>query len=219
MKVEYVTHMGDDLMVANVARVSMDRYHKELEPSDSKLIKYLAEHKHFSPFAHPKIQLRTTMPIFIARQWEKHRVGTVRGYDLYDQNEVSRRYVDALPVFFSPETWRERPTGSVKQGSGIALENQGELTDAYNQFLDYASDFYNLFLSLNVAPEQARMVLPQSMYTMWIETGSLLYWARLVNLRKDTHAQVEIQTLASQINDIIEPLFPITWPYLMSNEL
>lgn len=217
MKAELLEVFGNDLMVSNVARVSMDKHHESFTDGDAKLIQYLATHDHWSPFAHPKVQLRLTLPIFVARQWEKHRVGAVRGYDIYDQSEVSRRYVDSDPEFFTPETWRARPEGNIKQGSGGALPPEPSMMAGtiYWKAIIYAEWAYKALLTSGVAPEQARMVLPQSMYTTWVETASLAYWARVCNLRLDAHAQVEIQDLAKQVAELIQPHFPVSWSALV----
>lgn len=218
MKAELLCTFGDDLMVVNTARVSMGKWHEEFDPqSDTRLIDYLAREGHWSPFSHPKATFRLHLPIFVARQWEKHRVGCVRGYDIYDQNEMSRRYVDDEPTFFVPDQWRSRPDGNIKQGSGEALNDIGQdlcheiLTWAHKQTLACYKDL----LDIGVAPEQARMVLPQSMHTQWIETGSLAYWARLCGLRIDAHAQREICDLATQVAEQMASAFPVSWAALM----
>lgn len=211
MNAELITHMGDDLMVANVARVSMDKHHAEFEDSDARLIHYLAKHNHITPFFHPQVQIRLKAPIFVARQWFRSVIGVGR-------NEVSRRYVDTPPEFYVPEVWRARPEGNIKQGSGGALdvEEQLVISDLYEEFLARAEQDYKMMLRLGVAPEQARMVLPQSMYTTWIETGSLAYWARIYTLRIDPHAQQESQVLARQVGEVIAPLFPVSWAALVA---
>lgn len=218
MKAELLSVYGDDLMVVNTARVSMGKWHTEFDDvADRRLINYLARENHFTPFCHPKATFRLHLPIFVARQWERHRVGAVRGYDMYDQNEVSRRYVDDEPGFFHPTEWRSRPDGNIKQGSGEALNDIGQdlcheiLTWAHKQTLACYKDL----LDIGVAPEQARMVLPQSMHTQWIETGSLAYWARLCGLRIDAHAQREINDLACQVSAQMETAFPVSWAALM----
>ena len=217
MKAELLSVFGDDLMVVNTARVSMGKWHEEFDTKDdTKLIKYLAANQHWSPFSHPKAQFRMTLPIFVARQWEKHRIGCVRGYDIYDHSEESRRYVDDTPQFWSPSEWRRRPDGSIKQGSG---ETVGCLTaEAASRLLsravEAAEDAYKGLLALGIAPEQARTILPQSMYTSWIETGSLAYWARLCNLRLDAHAQQEIRELAWQVAEQMAEKFPVSWAAL-----
>ena len=218
MKAELLSVYGDDLMVVNTARVSMGKWHTEFDDvADRRLINYLARENHFTPFCHPKATFRLHLPIFVARQWERHRVGAVRGYDMYDQNEVSRRYVDDEPGFFYPTEWRSRPEGNIKQGSGEALNDIGQdlcheiLTWAHKQTLACYKDL----LDIGVAPEQARMVLPQSMHTQWIETGSLAYWARLCGLRIDAHAQREICDLATQVAEQMASAFPVSWAALM----
>ena len=221
MKAELLSVYGDDLMVVNTARVSMGKWHTEFDDvADRRLINYLARENHFTPFCHPKATFRLHLPIFVARQWERHRVGAVRGYDMYDQNEVSRRYVDDEPGFFHPTEWRSRPDGNIKQGSGEALNDIGQdlcheiLTWAHKQTLACYKDL----LDIGVAPAQARMVLPQSMHTQWIETGSLAYWARLCGLRIDAHAQREICDLATQVAEQMAQSFPVSWAALMEHK-
>lgn len=221
MKAEYISHMGDDLMVVNAARVSMDKesldftYRKDKpKGSDEGLLEYLASAGHWTPFSHPQICMRETVPIFVARQRFKHMVG-------FTYNEVSRRYVDSEPEFYVPDVWRSRPEGSIKQGSGMETvdfktDGDGFSGADYEGFLGQATDLYNDLLRRNVAPEQARMVLPQSMYTSYYVTGSLSAWARAHKQRIDAHAQVEIQDLAKQWGDIIAPLFPESWKVLTS---
>jgi len=209
MKAEYISHMGDDLTVVNAARVSFDKESAEVSYSDQKLIKYLANHGHWTPFSHPQITMRYTVPIFVARQEFKHIVGFTR-------NEVSRRYVDDNPTFYIPKEWRSRPDGSVKQGSGERVElPYALLTQASHHWADEAKHLYKTLLDHNVAPEQARMVLPQSMYTSYYITGSLAAYARMVKQRSDAHAQVEIQELAAMVDKVIRPLFPASWAALV----
>ena len=226
MKAEYIDHMGTDLTVVNAARVSFDKEAEwanefwdenwempRLTAKDKGLINYLAKHKHFTPFTHPQITLRYTVPIFVARQEFKHIVGFTR-------NEVSRRYVDDTPEFYMPETWRSRPEGSVKQGSGKdevkETCNGHDVGQAYFEFVEDAKDFYNQLLDSGIAPEQARMILPQSMYTSYYVTGSLAAFARFVKQRTDPHAQVEIQELAKMVDKVIKPLFPVSWGALVN---
>tara|TARA_R100000687_G_scaffold81906_1_gene79816 strand:- start:648 stop:1286 length:639 start_codon:yes stop_codon:yes gene_type:complete len=210
MKAELIDFLGNDDTVVNAARVSFDKeagqYSKD---KNSKLIGYLARHGHFTPFTHAQITLRYTVPIFIARQEAKHQVGFTR-------NEVSRRYVDDEPEFFLPDNWRKRPDGSVKQGSGSNLEEHDDLAadEMYLAAVQSCENAYFYLLEQGVAPEQARMVLPQSMYTSYYITGSLAAFARFYRQRTDSHAQVEIQELAHQVGDIISPLFPVSWEAL-----
>jgi thymidylate synthase (FAD) len=214
MKAEYIDHMGSDLTVVNAARVSFDKEScwrevgepSLLYPNDEKLIGYLARHNHWTPFGHCVVTLRETVPIFVARQRFKHTIG-------FTYNEVSRRYVDDEPKFFHPIAWRSRAKNK-KQGSSDEEADIGRLD--YNLFLETCKGFYNGLLSKGVAPEQARMVLPQSMYTSYYVTGSLAAWIRAYKLRSDPHAQKEIQDLAHMWNEIINPLFPHSWKALCS---
>lgn len=214
IKADYVDHLGSDLTVVNSARVSFQKessLNEEglLPNGDTKLIAYLARHNHFTPFTHPQITIRETVPIFVARQRFKHVVG-------FTYNEVSRRYVDDAPEFFTPSSWRNRPEGSVKQGSSGTHERTNVYTHAYHIFLTDALHLYNSLIDEGVAPEQARMVLPQSMLTSYYVTGSLSAFARAYRQRSDPHAQQEIQELAMEWNRIIAPLYPVSWSALTS---
>jgi len=220
--VQYVDHMGSDLTVVNSARVSFNkvsdwdsehhwtgsREHK-LSERDGKLIKYLATHKHWTPFAHPQITLRIKAPIFIRAQLGKHQVGLV-------MNEVSRRYVSDPPSVYFPR-WRGKPTNGAKQGS----EDFMPIDDGYNTVNRHyemcvrdALQTYEELLKRGVAPEQARAVLPQGTYTEWWWTGSLAAFARVYAQRSDPHAQWECQQYAAAIGEIIAPLFPHSWAAL-----
>ena len=215
--VELVDHMGDDLTVVNSARVSFSNHKEEFEDKDEKLIRYLAKHNHWTPFAHPQITLRIKAPISIRTQFFKHKQGFV-------ENEVSRRYVDEIPDFYYP-TFRKRPTKGMKQGSDGFLECSGEgdtsggfathpLYESYKHLMFRARQVYEDLCASNVAPEQARFVLPQAMYTEWYWTGSLAAYARFYKQRTDEHAQWEIQQYADAIGKIIESLFPVSWKEL-----
>jgi len=233
LKAQLIESMGSDLTVVNAARVSFSKEsswkpverppaHKLVQPKlyqlqeqDKKLINYLAKHNHWTPFSHPQIMMREKVPIFVARQRFKHMVG-------FTYNEVSRRYVDDEPEFYRPDVWRSRPEGSVKQGSGsnsiITIGNDrdgyGDAFLIYEHYIEAATDLYNDMLTSGMAPEQARVVLPQSMYTEYYVTGSLAAWARAYKQRIDDHAQKEIQDLAEQWGSIIQPLFPESWEAL-----
>lgn len=221
IKAELISHMGSDLTVVNAARVSFSKESEwdyedgkqsncTLSTQDRKLVHYLAKHNHFTPFTHPQITIRETVPIFVARQRFKHVVG-------FTYNEVSRRYVDDTPEFFTPDTWRGRPPGSMKQGSSGSVERQGDVQVVYEGLLSFAERAYKFMLDAGVAPEQARMCLPQSMLTSYYVTGSLAAFARAAKLRLDPHAQLEIQDLAKQWDAIIGPLYPVSWEALTVN--
>lgn len=230
MKVDFIDSMGSDLTVANAARVSFDKEsswepsytgeHPEIGPvwdnklrdADAKIIRYLAKHNHWTPFGHCMAQFRVKAPIFVARQLVKHQVGLV-------WNEVSRRYVDTPPEYWFPKTWRLRPDGSIKQGSGEGADFDTTVycNDEAITAIDCADSVYQHLLDAGVAPEQARIVLPLNMMTEWYWTGSLAAWARVCKLRLDPHAQVEVQEVAKLINNYMAQVFPVSWAALMGN--
>lgn len=224
MKAELIDFMGSDLTVVNAARVSFDKasewewgddpiegYAPVLSEKDQKLIAYLAKHNHWTPFSHVMITMRETVPIFVARQRFKHMVG-------FTYNEVSRRYVSDEPSFYVPDSWRKAAENK-KQGSSDEVFDTSPLwTQSYVEVLEKCTDLYEDMIEAGVAPEQARMVLPQSMYTSYYVTGSLAAWARAYKLRTDEHAQKEIQDLAHQWGDIIGsiPELKYSWEALTS---
>ena len=203
MKVELVDWMGTDLSVVNAARVSYAKTKTEFSPQDEKLIKYLAEHEHWSPFGHASLQFRIKAPVFVARQLVKHQVGLI-------WNEVSRRYVDYEPEFYHPEQWRGKPKDSKQGSEGEVDVDQGY----YERLMNSMRVYYHLLLNSGVAPEMARMVLPQSMMTEWYWSGSLYAFARVCNLRCAKDTQLETQNIANQIDEITKQKFPISWKYL-----
>ena len=228
--VELVDAMGSDLTVCNAARVSFaketewgidedakSRLEKTgshfaqediqtLKDGDRKLIRYLAKHNHWTPFAHPQITLRIKAPVSIRTQFFKHKQGFV-------ENEISRRYVSFEPEFYTP-SWRGKPTDGAKQGSDDFISLDNEVQQNYNNALKLCMYTYNELLRSGVAPEQARFVLPQGMYTEWYWTGSLAAYARFYKQRKDEHAQWEIREYATAISELIKPLFPESWKNL-----
>ena len=207
--VQILEVMGNDLTVVNAARVSFSKESKELSEGDTKLIKYLAKNHHISPFFHPQIRMRLKMPIFIAREWFRHCVGFAR-------NEVSRRYVDSEPEVYIPTELRARDP-NLKQGSkSESIDNNQDMTLIMQKAIEVSVTTYNTMLEANVAPEVARMVLPQTMYTEFIETGSLYAYARLCKLRLDPHAQLDIRLYADAIDRLMLQHFPISWTALMA---
>ena len=161
--------------------------------------------------AHTSISIRVKAPIFMARQFVKHQIGLV-------WNEESRRYINEEPEFYKPKEWRERPS-NVKQGSGDKLQfDDCEWVDeAFIRLTDESLGVYRSMIGDGVAPEQARMILPQSTMTNWIWTGSLVAFARIVKLRTEEHAQIEAQELAIKIAEVVEPLYPVSWKALMEH--
>lgn len=207
MKAEYVDHMGTDLSVVNAARVSFAKQKTVLEAGDVGLIQYLARHNHWTPFAHTAISLRMQAPVPLRTQCFKHKQGLV-------ENEESRRYITTRPQLFMPEFFRSKPEGSIKQGSAGVHPNSPEWLALYQNQCEAAIVLYQAMIDDGVAPEQARFVLPQGVEVSWIWTGSLYAFANFVNKRRDPHAQREIQQLADQVAEIMQPLFPLSWAAL-----
>jgi thymidylate synthase (FAD) len=206
MKVELIDKMGNDLTVVNAARVSYSKTKDTFEVKDEKLIKFLAEHEHWSPFAHASMQFRIKAPVFVARQLVKHQVGLV-------WNEVSRRYVDFPPEIYKPDAWRGRPINS-KQGSAGEVKLDPTLQHVYETAMEQCLILYNSFIDKGIAPEQARMVLPQSMMTEWYWSGTVYAFARVCNLRCKPDTQKETQDVANKIHELADEAFPYCWKYL-----
>lgn len=227
MEVTYIDHMGSDLSVVNAARVSFGKqsewdvydYDEEVHiesrsitlipkrrllDRDRKLISYLAKHKHMSPFGHAFASFHVKAPIFVARQLVKHK--------FLRWNEISRRYVDSEPEFYVPEVWRGRSEDK-KQGS----EGVVEVDELYqHQALLEVKEYYHSLLEAGVAPEQARMVLPQSVYTEWYWSGSLDAFADMCKLRCADDTQYESRVVADKISEVMSDLFPVSWKELMN---
>ena len=202
MKVRLVDHMGSDLSIVNAARVSFAKEHKEFDDvADTKLINYLAKHNHWSPFGHGSLQFAISAPVFVARQLVKHQVGLV-------WNEVSRRYVDDEPEFYTPTEWRKSAENK-KQGSSDETVEYSVLP-AYT----FAKQCYENMLRMDIAPEMARMVLPQSMMTEWYWSGTLYAFARVCNLRCKPDAQKETRDVGWGIDKHARKLFPASWKAL-----
>lgn len=180
---------------------------KVLSNKDKRLINYLTKHGHYSPFGHCFLSFRVTAPVFVARQLVKH--------EYLRMNEVSRRYVDSTPEFYTPDSWRTRAANK-KQGSAEDLDEytQEELNCNRDWFLETAILEYERKLSMGVAPEQARMDLPQSMMTSWYWSGSLDAFANMYNLRIKEDTQYETRLVAKSIGNIIQTYFPTSWKAL-----
>ena len=236
----YIDHMGSDLSVVNAARVSFgkksewethtweywDNEDKEAEGSvwytekdlserDTKLVKYLAKHKHLSPFGHAFASFHVKAPIFVARQLVKHK--------FLRWNEISRRYVDDEPEFYNPDVWRGRSEDK-KQGSegeittSCVIDSSGEYTHPKFAAMDVNDTSFVIYRSMiraGVAPEQARMVLPQSTMTEWYWSGSLDAFASMCKLRCASDTQYESRIVADQISDVMRDLFPVSWDALL----
>ena len=207
--VELLETFGDDLTVVNAARVSFDKVSHELTEGDKKLIHYLAKHDHVSPFFQPQVRFRLKMPIFVLREYFRHQIGLSR-------NEVSRRYVDTVPECWvpQPDEIRERDP-KLKQGSkSTAVQESDEVWNLMNDQVQSSLRTYDELLKKGVAPEIARAILPQSMYSLVYETGSLAAYARICNLRLDPTAQKEIRNYATIIDTLMQQAFPVSWEAL-----
>jgi len=203
MDVNLIDYMGSDLSVVNAARVSFGKYHGIFdEDKDSRLIKYLARHKHMSPFGHSFATFHVSAPIFVARQLVKHK--------FLRWNEISRRYVDDEPKFYIPEVWRGR-SDDKKQGSQGLSKSQYFPSVYTKEITDKALEDYKKMLMQGVTPEQARMVLPQNTMTEWYWSGSLDALADMCNLRCTRDTQLETKIIADNIDDIMRGLYPISW--------
>ena len=246
MKVQLVDYMGSDLSVVNSARVSFNKKSEQesteikkidfygsgetlvtlptLNKRDEKLIRYLARHNHWTPFAHTCITFHIKAPMFVARQLQKHQIGLV-------WNEVSRRYIKEEPEFYIPEEWRYQ-ADNVKQGSSDECIKTDyldtKIKKEYNKEHDLLDDLvltpseiaedskstYKALLDIGICPEQARMVLPQNTYTEWYWTGSLFAFARVCKLRCAKDTQKETRNIANEILSLCSEIYPVSWKYL-----
>jgi len=233
IKTTYVDHMGTDLSVVNAARVSFGKKSEALGMSgvegqpmtpilndpDKKLINYLAKHKHMSPFGHAFVTFHVKAPIFVARQLVKHK--------FLRWNEISRRYVDDKPTYYYPDEWRGR-SADKKQGSegvvdlstivdspyNTAILGSGNMDGHVIEISEWLLETYKTLVRNGVAPEQARMVLPQSTMTEWYWSGSLDAFADMCILRCKEDTQLETARAAQCISQAMQNLFPISWEAL-----
>jgi len=191
-------YMGTDLSVVNAARVSFGKETEEFNTSDANLIKFLAKHRHMSPFGHCFATFHVKAPIFVARQLVKHK--------FLRWNEISRRYVDSKPEFYEPDEWRGKSEDKKQGSDGVVSVYMDQDMQWHRQLVAYENLINN-----GVCPEQARMVLPQSMMTEWYWSGSLDAFADMCNLRCSGDTQLETRLVANQICDSMKELFPVSW--------
>ena len=204
ISVTYINHMGSDLTVVNAARVSFGKEQESFDAEkDSRLIRYLARHRHTSPFGHCFASFHVRAPVFVARQLVKHK--------FLRWNEISRRYVDEEPEFYVPDVWRGRSEDKKQGSDGVIKDIRPSV--ARNMVEDCHQN-YNYLLAKGVAPEQARMVLPQSMMTEWYWSGSLDAFADMCQLRCAHDTQQESREVAMQLSEHMEKLFPVSWDAL-----
>lgn len=208
--VELIDYMGSDATVVNSARVSLGASIDETQPlreQDKRLIKFLAKNNHITPFFHPILRFRLTMPIYIAREWYRHNIGLAR-------NEISRRYVTIGVECFLADEIRERHPNKKQGSKDTSVENNEECRDIMRKSMEASMTSYRELLKNNVAPEIARSILPQAMMTSFIETGSLAAYARIYKLRADPNSQLEIQLYAKAIGNLIKERYPVSWAAL-----
>ncbi|MDE3023394.1 MAG: FAD-dependent thymidylate synthase [Pseudomonadota bacterium] len=224
IEVKYIDHMGSDLSIVNAARVSFDKvsewsdefvlggvdehgefYNRKLKDADSKLIKYLAKHKHKSPFNHTFATVKVKAPVFVSRQLVKHK--------FMPWNEESRRYINTEPEFYFPDVYR-KAAENVKQGSSNEPIKFIDLVAA-EQSVNNSLEVYRLMLQNEVCNEQARMFLPQNMMVNWYWSGTLGAFADMLVLRLDTHTQAETRIVAEKIRDILMEHFPVSLTALL----
>ena len=198
--VSYVDHMGSDINIVNAARVSFAKEVTQFNlESDTRLLNYLAKHNHWSPFAHTCITVRCKVPLFLARQLVKHQVGG-------SYNEESRRYIDIEPEFWLPSVVHTRPVNA-KQGSGEVHPDSDLVIKYMKEHSFLCLRTYNEMLRADVAPEEARMVLPLNTMTNFIWTGSLLFFRRVIEQREDAHAQLAAQEFAVKLKEVVKPIY------------
>jgi thymidylate synthase (FAD) len=200
----------DEALVVNAARVSFNKRIKQLGERDDKLLNFLARNDHWTPYGHPHVTFRVAAPLFVARQLGKHQVGFV-------WNEVSRRYVDVEPSYYRA-AWRWRSPDKKQGSAGLVRGWRRRLADAAaGVALAATHGAYRALLRLGVAPELARVVLPQATMTEWFWTGSLYGWARVVRLRRASDAQAEAGDVAALIDEHLRELYPLSWPKLVDD--
>ena len=224
MNVTLVDKMGNDLSVVNAARVSFGKKKEKFDDKDKKLIGYLARHNHWTPFGHVSLQFHIVAPVFVARQLVKHQVGLV-------WNEISRRYVDSDPEYYTPEKWRLKASNKKQGSSDEFYYNEVVTKDAfdpsipspggnpyempsYKYICEQARIAYNSMINIGICPEQARRILPQSMMTAWYWTRPLMAFARVCNLRCKPDTQLETQWIADKIDKLAVEVAPVSWEQL-----
>jgi thymidylate synthase (FAD) len=210
--IEVIDHLGNDLTVANSARVSFGKRKKKYDKSDERLVRYLAKHKHFSPFRHLIVQFHIKAPEFVMRQWYKHVVGieTTSSSLTKDHawNEISGRYVP-VEEYYIPENWRQQSEDS-KQASVGSVKEQEEATETYAEAIQVGKHYYEKLLELDVAKEQARIVMPLSQYTEVFWTASFQAIANFIDLRDEDSAQWEIREYAKALKKLLLEIYPKT---------
>ena len=210
--IEVIDHLGTDLTVSNSARVSFGKRKYKYDKSDERLVRYLAKHKHFSPFRHLMVQFHIKAPEFVMRQWYKHVVGieTTSSSLTKDHawNEISGRYVP-VEEYYIPKNWRQQSEDS-KQASVGAIAQQEEANECYAKAIQIGRHYYERLLELGVAKEQARIVMPLSQYTEVYWTASFQAIINFIELRDEPTAQWEIREYAKVLKEQMSSIYPKT---------
>lgn len=221
--IEVIDHLGTDLTVVNSARVSFGKKKEILDDSDVKLMKYLKDNKHYSPFRHVMVQFHIKAPEFVMRQWYKHVVGieTTSSYPTKDHawNEISGRYTKMSETdYYTPQEWRTQSENNKQASDGlVSLHNQQRASDWFKAAMDHTYHYYNALLAIGVAKEQARIILPLNIYTEVYWTASFQAIANFIELRDDPHAQLEIREYAIAMKELMSEIYPITTKVWFNN--
>jgi thymidylate synthase (FAD) len=207
--VKYIDHMGDDMRVVSAARISFNKKKETFDYSDEKLLAYLIDNEHTSPFRHCQVTFHVKAPIFVFRQWMRYRVAS-------EFNEISGRYVNlGQAEFYMPMEFRYQSKDNKQGSEGIILDDSHVLQTEYEKACKFAFYQYNQLIARGVAKEQARCILPLAVYSEVYWTASLQTIAHFLNQRLDSHAQYEIRKYAEAVSEITKPLFPVSMNYLL----
>ena len=203
-----IDHMGTEATITNAARVSFGKMKETFDEKDEKLLKYLIENKHMTPLEHVKFTFSVHCPLFVRGQWHRHRAG-------WSYNEISRRYTEVDMEFYVPEKYRVQSDNN-KQASveGSEIEKNTEAHNLYNEIVEKSLETYNKLLEIGVCKEQARGVLPQTMFTTFWATVDLRNLIHFIELRDDDHAQKEIRDYARAMKELIRPYVPHVVKYM-----
>ena len=210
--IEVVDSLGDDLTVVNSARVSFGKRKKYWDKSDERLVRYLAKHKHYSPFRHLQVQFHIKAPEFVMRQWYKHVVGieTTSNSSAKDHawNEISGRYVE-VEDFYYPSVWRKQSDDNKQASEGVLDDlQQKRMNDTYNELMRQVEMAYDRMIDVGVAKEQARIVLPLNQYTEVYWTASFQAVMNFIELRNEKTSQIEIREYAQVLLKQMKEVFP-----------
>lgn len=213
-----VDRMGTDLTPVNAARASFSKRSEEMTEKDERLLSYLVEHRHTSPFRHAVMQFEVKAPLMVCNQWFRYVTGAASSDPFFAWNEQSRRYVSSDPEFYIPTEWRSAPD-SKKQGSGGPVDAYCgvQASDHLERAINEGVHLYGTALKNGICAEQARLFLPAyAMYTTWYWTASLQAVCHFLRERLDEHAQFEIREYAKAVKQIAMECFPLSVERLLN---